>query len=386
MPAFFAPCPPGKRMAQSRINLVIFVRPLQRTVTMSRTVLLLYTFLLPGYLAWSQSVTNGNFSSGTSGWGCGPEINTETTYGGSNGSNMVDEVDTQAGLCQTISGFIIGKDYYLSIDASRRTGGCPSPATTNMNVTISGGVLSATITRTNTTFGFVTSGFLFTANSTTHTINYAAGSGFGSSTCGMIVDNIVIAAAVLPIELTGFTGGFDGSLVNLYWSTATEKNNDHFDVERSENGTVFTPVATLSSKASGGNSFSRLDYSAKDEQPLNATAYYRLKQTDKDGTFSYSRIIEVSPVKKHESTFSLYPNPNKGLFYVSVKTTEAAQPVTITLVDQLGSIVHSESFPVPASVSDIKIIPATPLSPGFYYCLIHSPGSGSVRYLKVMVG
>ncbi|HOZ87805.1 MAG TPA: hypothetical protein PL029_08610, partial [Bacteroidia bacterium] len=110
----------------------------------------------------AQSIVNGAFTSGTSGWGCSPEVNTESVYGGPS-SNAVDEVDAAANICQTVSGFAIGSSYSLSLLASRRTGGCPSPATTNMNITIDGGALAVTLTRTNATFGLTSAAHVFTA-------------------------------------------------------------------------------------------------------------------------------------------------------------------------------------------------------------------------------
>jgi hypothetical protein len=345
---------------------------------MPRILILLIVFLLLNTFIFSQSVTNGNFSSGTSGWGCGAEVNTETTYGGSNGGNLVDEVDAAAGLCQTITGFVIGTNYYLSIDATRRTGGCPSPATTNMNVTISGGVLSATITRTNTTFGFVTSGFLFTATSATHTINYAAGAGFGGSTCGMIVDNIVIAASVLPVELTVFEGRPENGVVKLYWQTANEKNNDYFDVERSENGTDFTSVLKVTSRATEGNSFARLDYHASDNSPLEKLTYYRLKQTDKDLSFKYSSLISIAPDKTRSAPLVIFPNPNSGDFYLNAGIE---WPTNLVMYDALGRAVYTTLL-APGS-GPVKIAIAGKLPPGYYIC--HLGEKGSVLHAKLII-
>ncbi|MFT5511949.1 MAG: hypothetical protein ACI8SE_000343 [Bacteroidia bacterium] len=70
----------------------------------------------------AQTVTNGNFNNMSSGWGCSPEATyMGKTYGGTSTINRVAEVDKQAGLCQTISGFTVGHEYELSFKCSRRT-------------------------------------------------------------------------------------------------------------------------------------------------------------------------------------------------------------------------------------------------------------------------
>jgi hypothetical protein len=147
----------------------------------------------------AQSFVTGSFSSRTTDWGCSLEANTESVYG-EPGAKAVDEVDAAANICQTVSGFAIGSSYSLRLLASRRTGGCPSPATNNMNITIDGGALAVTLTRTNTTFGLTTAVYVFTATNNAHTITFSAGSGFGSSTCGMIVDNIALGLSSFPLN------------------------------------------------------------------------------------------------------------------------------------------------------------------------------------------
>jgi len=311
----------------------------------------------------AQLISNGNFSSGTTSWSCGIEVNTESTYGGS-GSNAVVEVDAGAGLCQTVNGLTIGNTYQLSFSASRRTGGCPSPATTNIDITVSGGVFAATVTRTNTTFGFTTNSYLFTANSATHTITFAAGSGFGGSTCGMIMDDFALAFSPLPIELLNFDADYKTNAIEFNWSTATEKNNAYFVIQKSNNGIDFMDLLTIPSKALQGNSSIQLNYSSKDISPENGLIYYRLKQVDLDKTVSYSDVIVISTSFKENK---LYPNPNSGEFSIDLKIKGK---VSVSIMNHLEESVYTESQVLSSESESLKINAKDKLSTGYYHCLV----------------
>lgn len=330
----------------------------------------------------SQSILNGNFAFGGMYWGCAPEVNIETFFGGVLSLNLSNEVDALATICNTVSGLVPGNNYYLVMDASRRTGLCPSPAVTNVDITMSGGVLSASLTRTNTTFGWTPSGFLFTASSPAHTFTISAGAGLAGS-CGMIIDNIVAVSAVLPMELTTFTCQVKDKLVQLNWSTAMERNNDHFEIEKSTDGTNFITVSSTGSKSKNGQSQSKLDYTSTDNSPSTGTTYYRLKQVDFNEMFSYSAVIAISYQKTRQPSFSVYPNPNPGSFELSLSEIESTMPVEVMLYDQVGGLVHSSSFPQGIGLHNVKISPQQQLKSGCYQCCLVTEG---VKYFtKVIV-
>lgn len=105
----------------------------------------------------------------------------------------------------------------------------------------------------------------------------------------------------LPVELVSFTAHYDGAQVNLGWTTATEVNNDYFTVERSKNGEGFSE---LFRKPGAGNSTIMRSYSGVDPQPYEGLSYYRLRQTDFNGQYSFSRIVPVE-VQQGSSTFGI---------------------------------------------------------------------------------
>ena len=112
---------------------------------------------------------------------------------------------------------------------------------------------------------------------------------------GDIIISNVSTTGTLPVEFLEFSGKINNDKILLSWSTASEVNNDFFTVENSENGVDFNSIGYVEG---AGNSNNVLKYSYVDENPYEIT-YYRLKQTDYDGGFTYSQIIKVS---LHESS------------------------------------------------------------------------------------
>ena len=106
---------------------------------------------------------------------------------------------------------------------------------------------------------------------------------------------------ILPVVLTDFSAKLStSSSVLVQWKTSAELNFDYFVVEKSTNGQSFSEAARLSSK---GSANVESNYSLTDELPENGINYYRLKMIDKDGTFSYSKVVNVSV--KNTSAHSL---------------------------------------------------------------------------------
>jgi hypothetical protein len=138
----------------------------------------------------------------------------------------------------------------------------------------------------------------------------------------------------LPVELTAFTAKVqDAHTVALTWSTASEKNSDRFEVERSLNATDFVRIATV---AAQGTTTAPTQYALLDAKlPAGALVlYYRLRQLDTDGTASYSPIQAVT-LPAATATLALYPNPAH-----SAATLLGATPGTkVQVFDALGRVV-----------------------------------------------
>jgi hypothetical protein len=125
------------------------------------------------------------------------------------------------------------------------------------------------------------------------------------------------ASSPLPVELLSFTGRCNGSQNILSWTTATELNNDYFELQRSEDAIHFHTIQLIKSKAPQGNSTTKLDYEVIDDNILNASIYYRLQQFDLDHHAQYSTVVELRR-KNASDRISMYPNPSHGNFNVSI--------------------------------------------------------------------
>ncbi|MCB9032398.1 MAG: S8 family peptidase [Chitinophagales bacterium] len=120
--------------------------------------------------------------------------------------------------------------------------------------------------------------------------------------------------AVLPIELLAFNVVLvDNHQVEIDWSTATEINNDYFIVEESTDAQHWTSLTTVNGQ---GNSSEISSYTTFDSQLTNGYNYYRLKQVDVDGSFTYSDIQYVV-VENNNSIIAVYPNPTNDIVYIA---------------------------------------------------------------------
>lgn len=139
--------------------------------------------------------------------------------------------------------------------------------------------------------------------------------------------------ASLPVKLLQFNARkTSNKQVQLNWSTAQETNSKTFEVERSSDGKNYITIASV---AAGGNTNKLINYSALDEQPLRSN-YYRLKQVDLDGTFSYSSVQYV--LLEEIAGAKLYPIPA-----IKTLTIEHTQPlVGVTIMDITGHIILSQ--------------------------------------------
>ena len=117
----------------------------------------------------------------------------------------------------------------------------------------------------------------------------------------------------LPIELTAFQALAHEGKVFLDWQTATEINNDYFEIERSVDGENFEMIGT---HAGAGNSSHVNDYSFVDVSPYSGMNYYRLKQVNYDGESEYSNMVSAMVDFDHSTSLLVYPNPFEDTFTV----------------------------------------------------------------------
>jgi hypothetical protein len=127
----------------------------------------------------------------------------------------------------------------------------------------------------------------------------------------------------VPVKLLSFTAEAVDGNVELNWVTASEINNDYFDVEYSIDGSSFTSVIK---RIGAGNSTEKISYSGVHYTSEQGTLYYRLKQTDFDGTTSHSERVAVNLNDDKDFTFKISPNPihNDARITTSENLTDAS--------------------------------------------------------------
>ncbi|PCJ64576.1 MAG: hypothetical protein COA58_12620 [Bacteroidetes bacterium] len=138
--------------------------------------------------------------------------------------------------------------------------------------------------------------------------------------------------APVPVEWLSFIGRKRAEIVNLEWITASEINCSHFEIQRSVDEDNFRTVGI---EAGNGTTTSISKYSFNHSNMGNEKSYYRLKQIDFDGNFSFSEIIVI----KAESSIHISPNPFKNSISVSVGHDEIQK---VELLDLYGRTIYSE--------------------------------------------
>lgn len=140
----------------------------------------------------------------------------------------------------------------------------------------------------------------------------------------------------LPIELLSFTASCQNNNIILKWSTASETNNDYFTIERSIDGINFEIIGKIDGAK---NSTTTKQYSFIDKFFPDDICYYRLKQTDFDGKFEYSKIITVNNCNENPIDLSIYPNPSNGKFTL-LFTGNRNQVGSIEIYNLLGKRIY----------------------------------------------
>ena len=172
-------------------------------------------------------------------------------------------------------------------------------------------------------------------------------------------------ATSLPVTLINFDATINESKVSLNWATASELDNDHFELERSADGNIWTAIGEV--KGAGTTSEGQ-KYSYTDLNPLSGVNYYRLKQVDVDGVFTYSNIAEISLGNNtHTANMSVYPNPvnHAGVLNISLSSDNIN---IVTITNSVGQTVYNNTI----SEGQHQQISGLDLPAGVYILTVHT--------------
>lgn len=140
----------------------------------------------------------------------------------------------------------------------------------------------------------------------------------------------------LPVEWLYFNGVAQGNTAYLNWATATESNSDYFSVERMDADGSFSSIGTI--PAAGNSSMTRR-YAYNDAGLSAGTHYYRIRQVDFDGSYSFSAIRAVA-IGEQGPAFSAYPNPSPADITVVIGEAWLDDNVVLTVIDAQGQVVQ----------------------------------------------
>ncbi len=186
----------------------------------------------------------------------------------------------------------------------------------------------------------------------------------------------------LPVSLLYFKGLYNEQLqtVELRWATASESNNDYFTIERSANGEEFATIGNVK-----GNGTSQLSnkYQFTDDAVKTGVYYYRLSQTDLDGTTVHFKIIRIELGGSSQPFVSVYPNPVLRGEDVTVDLIDVPNgEYTIAIHDPQGIQVAQTQFRLSQS-SGSATLPLHTLLSGVYIVRITSASWSTNRKLVI---
>lgn len=179
-------------------------------------------------------------------------------------------------------------------------------------------------------------------------------------------------AIVLPLTLTSFTATAKQQTALLDWTVQDGAGADHFDVQRSGDGSAFTTIGTVAALAAADNAG---NYNFVDDKPLAAVNYYRIAMAHADGSLSYSDIRTLR-TGSGAVTMTVYPNPVADRLHI---TTTGVGVVDIQIVDVQGRVLRR----IETSSGNVVDVAVNDLARGIYFARIAGQGSGSVyEFLK----
>ena len=194
-----------------------------------------------------------------------------------------------------------------------------------------------------------------------------------------VYSNIATYTTPLPVELTSFSANVVNGKMMITWETATEINNSGFSIERSSDNKKFYEIDFIKGK---GTSSEKSLYNYNDKSALSGKYYYRLKQIDFDGSYQYSKSVEIDMgLPKNYSLDQNYPNPfNPSTIIRFALPTNAKVNIKLynTLGQEVATILNNE---FDAGIHETTFN-ASNLSSGVYFYRLEARGLDGSNYIS----
>ena len=179
----------------------------------------------------------------------------------------------------------------------------------------------------------------------------------------------------LPVSLIDFAAKANDASIEVKWSTASEKDNSAFVLEKSLDGQTWSAIGTVKGAKTSNvvNNYGIVDYKA-----VAGFQYYRLKQIDLDGTVNYSKAIAVNFSKASTLNVNLFPNPAKDALNITTENNATGE-VNIQILNSMGETVYKQVL----EAGLVQSIDITSFIPGVYYVTVIAEGESKIiRLLK----
>lgn len=190
-----------------------------------------------------------------------------------------------------------------------------------------------------------------------------------------------ISCNPLPVEMINFEGESKAILNELTWSTLSEVNCSHFEIERSEEGMIFTKIGKVDG---AGTTLEQSDYRFHDTEVEAKMYYYRLKQVDFNGAYEYSDILALATeLEGMYAIVSAYPNPTKDVFNIQLYSmNDCSIDVRVTTTN--GKEVYSREAMVNKGNGKITI-DVNQFERGIYFVELFSEMNNTIEMVKMVV-
>ncbi|WP_200586701.1 T9SS type A sorting domain-containing protein [Pedobacter segetis] len=183
----------------------------------------------------------------------------------------------------------------------------------------------------------------------------------------------------LPVSLISFNASTSNNQVKFTWETASEANNNRFEIQVSSDNKTYKTVAAIEGH---GTTSQRSIYTAYDTNPQNGVNYYKLVQFDNDGKTVELAIKSINFSFANSSSVSVYPNPASGVLNVNINT-QSAQTANATLTGSNGVIYLSQPLQLNMGKNISVINLNTKMAPGQY--ILTLTGNNLRESVKVII-
>lgn len=197
---------------------------------------------------------------------------------------------------------------------------------------------------------------------------FRGSNGSGTSGSGLIGNT----STNLPITLVYFNVSPQKKDALVKWGVANQLNNQFFEIERSKDAINWAKIITLDG---AGTTSQYLEYQYLDKNTLRGTSYYRLKQIDFNGEFSYSSIVAINI----KDEINIYPNPAKD--FVNITIDDNSKPYYIKIIDNVGKECTIKEVQKQDNILTINI---NHLPNGIYYVQWISDATITTKKMVVM--